>query len=72
MVSDSSSGCSRALEFDTLAHLLRFIIADLSEIWAGDERNEHGADVLNGISVSQDEDLLYITGKKWDRMFLVR
>ena len=72
MVSDSSSGCSRALELDTLAHLLRFIIADMSEIWAGDERNEHGADVLNGISVSQDEDLLYITGKQWDRMFLVR
>ena len=60
------------MELDTLAHLLRFIIADMSEIWAGDERNEHGADVLNGISVSQDEDLLYITGKKWDRMFLVR
>jgi Glutamine cyclotransferase len=32
----------------------------------------HHADVLNGISVSADPDLLYITGKYWDRMFLVR
>jgi glutamine cyclotransferase len=44
----------------------------MSAIWAGDERTKHGADVLNGISVSEDSDLLYITGKKWDRMFLVR
>ena len=56
----------------SLAFLPVGSIADLSEIWAGDERNEHGADVLNGISVSQDEDLLYITGKQWDRMFLVK
>jgi Glutamine cyclotransferase len=31
-----------------------------------------GADVLNGISVSDQEDVLYITGKYWDRMFKVR
>ena len=44
----------------------------MSAIWAGNERTQNGADVLNGISVSEDSDLLYITGKKWDRMFLVR
>jgi Glutamine cyclotransferase len=31
-----------------------------------------GADVLNGISVSDQEDVLYVTGKNWDRMFKVR
>jgi glutamine cyclotransferase len=31
-----------------------------------------GADVLNGISISEDPDVLYITGKNWDRMFKIR
>ena len=57
-----------------LAHCysISFLTTDMSDIWPGNERSEHGADVLNGISVSEDSDLLYITGKKWDRMFLVR
>lgn len=30
------------------------------------------ADVFNGISVSDDPDVLYVTGKKWDRIFKVK
>jgi glutaminyl-peptide cyclotransferase len=48
------------------------ISADFSALYSGHERTAQGADVLNGISVAEDPDLLYITGKKWDRMFLVR
>ena len=36
------------------------------------ERRKQNADVLNGISVSDEEDVLYITGKFWDRMFKVK
>lgn len=45
---------------------------DFSTLYLGSERTAQGADVLNGISVAEDPDLLYITGKNWDRMFLVR
>jgi len=31
-----------------------------------------GTDVFNGISVSDHPDILYVTGKKWDRMFKVK
>lgn len=45
---------------------------DMSSLWSQMDRNAKGADVLNGISVSKEEGVLYITGKKWDRMFLVK
>jgi len=45
---------------------------DFKNLWKKSTRRGAGADVLNGISVSKDPDLLYITGKKWDRMFLIR
>jgi glutaminyl-peptide cyclotransferase len=45
---------------------------DFSSLWPNPERIIHGADVLNGIAVSDVEDILYITGKNWDRMFKVR
>lgn len=48
------------------------ISADFSDLYSGKDRTADRADVLNGISVAEDPDLLYITGKKWDRMFLVR
>lgn len=44
----------------------------MTEIWSSFERTVKHADVLNGISVAEDPDLLYVTGKYWDRMFLVR
>lgn len=31
-----------------------------------------GAGVLNGISVSDDENVLYVTGKNWNRMYRIR
>lgn len=45
---------------------------DFTELWSSQERTQQGAEVLNGISVSSDPDLLYLTGKYWDRTFLVQ
>ena len=45
---------------------------DFSTLWPAGERRSQGADVLNGISISEDPDILYITGKKWNRMFKLR
>mmetsp|Transcript_40057 Transcript_40057/g.60641 ORF Transcript_40057/g.60641 Transcript_40057/m.60641 type:complete len:370 (+) Transcript_40057:356-1465(+) len=45
---------------------------DFSSLWPKHERKKEGADVLNGISISQDEDVLFVTGKFWKYMFKVR
>mmetsp|Transcript_171 Transcript_171/g.219 ORF Transcript_171/g.219 Transcript_171/m.219 type:complete len:373 (-) Transcript_171:421-1539(-) len=45
---------------------------DLTQLWAKAVRKDEGADVLNGISISDDPEVLYITGKKWDRMFKLK
>lgn len=45
---------------------------DLSTLWPRAERNKVHADVLNGISVSKDDGILYITGKNWDRMYTMK
>ena len=45
---------------------------DMTELWSSHERTQRGADVLNGISVSSDPSALYLTGKYWDRTFLVQ
>jgi len=45
---------------------------DFTELWSSQERTQQHADVLNGISVSADPDVLYLTGKYWDRAFLVQ
>lgn len=45
---------------------------DFSKLWEQSDRYNQGADVLNGISISENPDNLYITGKNWDRMFAVR
>lgn len=46
---------------------------DFSTIWeqAGLTRNEH-AEVFNGIAVSEDPDILYVTGKWWSNMFKIK
>ncbi|KAG7346779.1 glutaminyl-tRNA synthetase [Nitzschia inconspicua] len=44
---------------------------DFSTLWPAKDRSAEGADVLNGISVSKDPDILYVTGKNWNRMFTV-
>jgi len=41
---------------------------DMSKLWPQNER-PRGTDVFNGISVSQDDGVLYVTGKKWDRTY---
>ncbi len=45
---------------------------DMSMLWPVVERRKKGADVLNGISVSKEDGILYITGKKWDRMYKLK
>eukprot|EP00533_Pseudo-nitzschia_delicatissima_P004225 CAMPEP_0116085568 /NCGR_PEP_ID=MMETSP0327-20121206/4393_1 /TAXON_ID=44447 /ORGANISM="Pseudo-nitzschia delicatissima, Strain B596" /LENGTH=460 /DNA_ID=CAMNT_0003576565 /DNA_START=97 /DNA_END=1479 /DNA_ORIENTATION=+ len=45
---------------------------DFSTLWPKGERKRTGADVLNGISVSENADELYVTGKLWDRMFTIQ
>lgn len=46
---------------------------DFSTIWqkAGAKRNRR-AEVFNGISVSSDPDVLYVTGKWWSNMFKIK
>lgn len=44
---------------------------DMSLLWPKQNRT-YNADVLNGISVSKDDGILYITGKLWDRMFKLK
>ena len=43
--------------------------ADFDELFP--QRNA-GADVMNGISLSGHPDILYLTGKRWSKMFKVR
>ena len=45
---------------------------DFRELWPLAQRRHIGADVLNGISVSDDPDVLFVVGKRWDRMFKIR
>jgi glutamine cyclotransferase len=44
----------------------------MKTLWPSQERLKARADVLNGISVSEDPDVLYITGKNWNRMYLLK
>jgi glutaminyl-peptide cyclotransferase len=46
---------------------------DFSSIWdtAGATRNSN-AEVFNGIAVSNDPDVLYVTGKWWSNMFKIK
>uniref|UniRef100_A0A7R9WV78 Glutaminyl-peptide cyclotransferase n=1 Tax=Craspedostauros australis TaxID=1486917 RepID=A0A7R9WV78_9STRA len=45
---------------------------DFSNLWPRAERKKAKANVLNGISVSEEEDTLYVTGKLWDRIFKIK
>lgn len=45
---------------------------DFSKLWPRKERRAMKADVLNGISISEDPDKLYITGKLWNRMYTIK
>ena len=62
---ESIYGCARVSCFvDTTT--------DFRQLYPLTQRNKDRADVLNGISVSADPDILYVTGKKWDRMFKIK
>jgi glutamine cyclotransferase len=44
---------------------------DFKDIFPISKRPPH-TDVFNGISISEDPDVIYVTGKLWDRMFKVK
>jgi glutaminyl-peptide cyclotransferase len=44
---------------------------DLSGLYPKEERNA-GADVLNGIAYDKSTGNLYVTGKRWDKLFQIR
>ena len=44
---------------------------DMTQLFPPNLRNPE-ADVLNGISTSDDPDALYVTGKKWARVFKIK
>ena len=44
---------------------------DFSTLWPMGERTKQRADVFNGISVSDSDSTLYVTGKNWNRMFTI-
>lgn len=45
---------------------------DFSMLYPNHERSKSGAGVFNGISVSGEKGVIYVTGKNWDRMFKVK
>jgi len=45
---------------------------DFSMLWSSKARKKKGGGVLNGISVSNEEGVIYMTGKNWDRIFNVK
>lgn len=66
--------CSSAALCFAVNNLLisALFISDFQHLWPQKERTRHGADVLNGISISEDPNILYVTGKNWDRMFKLK
>ena len=56
----------------THSHTHEYTSTDFSHLYPKTERRKNRAGVLNGISISQDPDVLYITGKNWDKMFLIK
>jgi glutamine cyclotransferase len=45
---------------------------DFSTLWPKTQRQGAAAGVFNGISVSGEPDVLYVTGKKWNRMYKIK
>jgi hypothetical protein len=44
---------------------------DFSMLWQKQERKNDGAGVLNGISIADHPGQIYVTGKNWNRMYLI-
>ena len=45
---------------------------EFKDLWPKSERKHDGADVLNGVSVSGEDGVLYVTGKLWKKMFRLK
>ena len=45
---------------------------DFKDLWPKQERKHDHADVLNGVSVSGEDGVLYVTGKLWKKMFRLK
>ena len=45
---------------------------DFKDLWPKNERKHDHADVLNGVSVSGEDGVLYVTGKLWKKMFRLK
>jgi len=45
---------------------------DFKDLWPKYERRQDHADVLNGVSISGEEGVLYVTGKLWKKMFRLK
>jgi glutamine cyclotransferase len=45
---------------------------DFHNLWPQSERQNYGADVFNGISITDDPDILLVTGKLWNRMYRIK
>lgn len=45
---------------------------NLSALWPKNARSREGADVLNGVSVSGEDGVLYVTGKLWRKLFRLK
>jgi glutaminyl-peptide cyclotransferase len=47
-------------------------IVDLSGLLSQSDRQQSNADVLNGIAYDREHDRLFVTGKKWPKLFEIR
>jgi len=45
---------------------------DFKSLWPKAERRHAGGDVLNGVSVSPEKGILYVTGKLWDKIYKIK
>lgn len=72
MCNCASNGADAACLSNSLLTNLFHYGADFTGLWNRKARKKAGAEVLNGISVSEEEDVIYMTGKYWDRMFRIR
>jgi hypothetical protein len=67
LIGSAQQGCEHR---DSCANESFF--SDFSMLWPKHERTAAHADVLNGISISADPDVLYVTGKLWNRIFKLK
>jgi glutaminyl-peptide cyclotransferase len=47
-------------------------IVDLKGLLSDSDRRQSNADVLNGIAYDGEHDRLFVTGKRWPKLFEIR